>query len=126
VYQPGGFWTSRQATVIIRLLVFLSDFLWPLPSSTACYNSIVRLSVRCNRLLQPCGFHTFFATSPDEVFSASLITAEAVSWVSFIPLTSFIRRTILQSLTIFLNCCFKLNQQLQPVLNTITLQAANQ
>jgi len=40
----------------------------PLLSNTVCYNSIFQLFHRCNRLLLPCGFHTFLQLPERSVF----------------------------------------------------------
>jgi len=61
-------WLVNRLRFIIRHLVFLTVNFLPLPSNVACYNNIFGLSLRCNRLLQPCGFYTFFATSRTKRF----------------------------------------------------------
>jgi len=48
--------------------VFLTNYFLPLPSGVACYNNTFGLSLRCNRLFWPRGFHTFFATSRTKCF----------------------------------------------------------
>jgi hypothetical protein len=49
-------------------LVFLAANRLPLPSKTVCYNNFFQLSVRCNRLILPFGFHTYSQLPGRSVF----------------------------------------------------------